>query len=84
MQFSSASCCFLFLGPHYFPSRLILEHLQRMFFLQCKKPSLTPTHNRQQYSSASDSAYYKLFITAGRLGFVMSSSPPQIRNHKML
>ena len=58
MSPSSIICsCFHFpftsshLRPKYSPQHPVLKQLQPMFLTQCKRPSFTPIHNRQNYIS---------------------------------
>ena len=46
------------LMPKCLPQHPILEHPQLMSVPQCERPSLTPTHNRQNYSSV----YFDIYI----------------------
>ena len=48
IQFASASCCFIHLGPNIFPQHPAFKHPQSIFPHRCKRPSFTPIHNSRQ------------------------------------
>jgi hypothetical protein len=50
-SFLHSPCYLVPLRPEFSPQHPILKHPQPTFLPQCERPSFTPTHNRQSYSS---------------------------------
>jgi len=48
IQFTSASCYFICLGPNIFPQHPAFKHRPSMFSHRFKRPSFTPIHNNSQ------------------------------------